>query len=79
VTTAFTTIRTRIEGRVGILTLNRPQVLNAINTAMVHEVGEAMRGFVADPEVLAIVVHGEGRSFLSASSPIVVPPIPASR
>jgi len=60
---AFETIRTRVEGHVGVLTLNRPHVLNAINAAMVREVGEAMRGFTADPDVLAIVIHGEGRAF----------------
>lgn len=59
----FETIRTNVEGHVGVLTLNRPNVLNAINSVMVREVGEALRGFVADRDVLAIVVHGEGRAF----------------
>ncbi len=57
------TIRTRVDGRIGVLTLNRPSVLNAINAAMVREIGEAMTAFVNDPQVRAIVIHGEGRAF----------------
>ena len=59
----FETIKTQVEGHIGVLTLNRPNVLNAINAVMVREVGEAMRRFVADPQVLAIVLNGEGRAF----------------
>ena len=59
----FETIKTQVDGHIGVLTLNRPNVLNAINAVMVREVGEAMRGFVADPQVLAIVLNGEGRAF----------------
>jgi enoyl-CoA hydratase len=57
------TIRTRLDGRIGVLTLNRPSVLNAINGAMVREINQAMADFVNDPQVLAIVIHGEGRAF----------------
>lgn len=57
------TIETKIDGRVGVLTLNRPKVLNAINRTLMREVTEAMNAFVKDPKVLAIVVHGAGRAF----------------
>jgi enoyl-CoA hydratase len=57
------TIETRIDGRVAVLTLNRPNVLNAINRALMGEVTRAMAGFIADPQVLAIVLHGNGRAF----------------
>jgi enoyl-CoA hydratase len=57
------TIETRIVGRVGVITLNRPQVLNAINRTLMREVTAAMDGFIADPKVLAIVLHGNGRAF----------------
>ncbi|MCC7048298.1 MAG: enoyl-CoA hydratase/isomerase family protein [Alphaproteobacteria bacterium] len=57
------TIKVRREGRVGVLTLNRPQVLNALNRTLMREVTEAMNGFVQDEGVLAIVVNGEGRAF----------------
>jgi enoyl-CoA hydratase/carnithine racemase len=57
------TIETRIDGRVGVITLNRPQVLNAINRTLMDEVTAAMDSFIADPKVLAIVLHGNGRAF----------------
>ena len=60
---AYQTIETRIEGRIGVITLNRPQVLNAINGTLMDEVTAAMRGFAADQGVLAIVLHGNGRGF----------------
>jgi enoyl-CoA hydratase len=60
---AFETIKSQLSDRIGILTLNRPQVLNAINQRMVKELTEALAALVADPRVLAIVLHGEGRAF----------------
>lgn len=60
---SFETIITRSTDRIGILTLNRPEVLNAINRTLMREVTEAVDAFVADPEVLAIVLHGSGRAF----------------
>ncbi|HEX3499458.1 MAG TPA: enoyl-CoA hydratase/isomerase family protein [Stellaceae bacterium] len=56
-------LETRIEGRIGVMTLNRPQVLNAFNSALVGEIGRALAAFDADPAVSAIVVHGNGRAF----------------
>ena len=62
-TQTYTTIETRIDGRVAILSLNRPAVLNAINRTLIDEVTAAMAAFVADPQVYAIVLHGNGRAF----------------
>lgn len=56
-------IKTSVEGRIGILTLNRPETLNAINGALMAAAGQALRRFVEDERVLAIVVHGAGRCF----------------
>jgi len=60
---SFQTIKTRSEGRVGVLTFDRPTLLNAFNSALIGEVNAAMIGFIADPNILAIVVHGNGRAF----------------
>jgi len=56
-------VLTRIENRTGILTFNRPQVMNAFNTALIAETHAAMEAFQSDDRVLAVVVHGEGRCF----------------
>ena len=42
----YTTIETQIDGRVAILSLNRPAVLNAINHMLIEEVTAAMTSFV---------------------------------
>lgn len=59
----FDAIKTRVDGRVGVIALNRPQVLNALNSVLMAEVNRAMADFIADEAVLAIVIHGEGRAF----------------
>ncbi len=56
-------LETRVDGRVGVLTFNRPEVLNAFNSALIGEVGRALHEFASNPAVNAIVVHGSGRAF----------------
>jgi enoyl-CoA hydratase len=52
----------RREG-VGLITLNRPEKLNAMNKAMIAELGGALDEAEADSSVRAIVVAGAGRAF----------------
>ncbi len=56
-------ILTEIQGRTGILTFNRPQVMNAFNSELLAATHDAMTDFLSDSRVLAIVVHGAGRCF----------------
>ena len=53
-------VRTARDGPVATLTLDRPEVLNAWDTAMREEVVDVLRAFEADPTVGAIVVTGAG-------------------
>lgn len=46
-----------------LITLNRPQVMNAINASMQQELHDALEEAVADPEIRAIVLTGAGRAF----------------
>lgn len=48
---------------IGLLRLNRPEVLNAINTPMIAEIEEALDRFEADEQVKAVVIVGTGRAF----------------
>lgn len=52
-----------IEGAVAVITLNRPQVLNAIDAATARAFGEAVAGIAADPAVRCVLLRGEGRAF----------------
>lgn len=56
-------VLTRVEGRIGHLVFNRPKQLNAFSAQVVAETGPALQRLVEDPQVLAIVVSGEGRAF----------------
>lgn len=47
------------------ITLNRPEVVNAINTALGHELYDAFKRVEADVEVRAVVLTGAGRGFCS--------------
>jgi enoyl-CoA hydratase/carnithine racemase len=53
------------DGRVAIITLNRPQVLNAFTPMMIDEWVRAIETAKLDPEVRAVVVTGAGRAFCS--------------
>jgi enoyl-CoA hydratase len=59
----FTTIRYETQGSVALLTLNRPDKLNAINSLMITELHQAMDQAESDEQVRAIVLQGEGRAF----------------
>lgn len=60
---AVPNVLTSRNGRVGILTFNRPEALNSFSGALICEVTAALRELVADEAVLAIVVNGAGRAF----------------
>ena len=53
--------------KVGIVTLNRPKQLNALNDALMDELGHALAGFEADPAIGAIVVTGSEKAFAAGA------------
>ncbi len=59
----YETVLVERRGGIGILTLNRPDRLNAMNQVLLREYGAAVADLNADPEVGAIVVTGAGRAF----------------
>ena len=59
----FETIELDQRGPVGLLGLNRPDKLNAINATMIDEINLALDRFENDDSVHAVVVHGNGRAF----------------
>src|SRR3954447_23140691 len=56
-----------ITDRVAVLTLNRPEVLNAFSTQMGHELDDAYRACDADDDVRAVVLTGAGRAFCAGA------------
>lgn len=61
----FETIILEKEDKVATLSLNRPDVLNAINNAMRRELLAALEDVAADDEVKVLVLTGKGRAFCS--------------
>jgi enoyl-CoA hydratase len=60
-------ILVELRGRVGWVTLNRPQALNALNDALIDELGAALQKFDADDAVGAIVITGSERAFAAGA------------
>jgi enoyl-CoA hydratase len=63
----YETILVETRGRVGLITLNRPKALNALNTTLMLEVVEAATRFDDDPAIGAIVITGSERSFAAGA------------
>ena len=61
------TILVRTEGRVGIVTLNRPKQLNALNDQLMDELGAALAAFDADPEIGCMVITGSEKAFAAGA------------
>lgn len=54
-------------GKVGLVTLNRPKVLNALNDALINELVHALTIFQEDSEVGAIVITGSKKAFAAGA------------
>jgi len=54
-------------GRVGLVTLNRPKALNALNDALMNELGNAFASFEADEGIGAIVITGNEKAFAAGA------------
>ncbi|MDD2867721.1 enoyl-CoA hydratase-related protein [Neomegalonema sp.] len=64
---SFECILTRVEGAVGVVTLNRPEALNALNRQLTGELSAAVAGFDADPQIGAILVTGSEKAFAAGA------------
>jgi enoyl-CoA hydratase len=61
-------ITTRVEGeKVGIITLNRPKQLNALNDQLMDELGHALQGFDADSTIGCMVITGSEKAFAAGA------------
>src|SRR5690606_35795601 len=53
--------------RVGLIRINRPDVLNALNSTVLTEIGAVLTEFDADPEIGAIVLTGSEKAFAAGA------------
>ncbi len=64
---AYENILVETRGRVGLVTLNRPKALNALNDALMNELGDALAKFDADDGIGAIVITGSDKAFAAGA------------
>jgi enoyl-CoA hydratase len=63
----FETLLTEMRGNVGLITLNRPKALNALNSTVMRELAAALKAFDADPAIGAIVLAGSEKAFAAGA------------
>jgi enoyl-CoA hydratase len=60
-------ILTEQKGRVGVVTLNRPKQLNALNAKLMHELAQALYAYDADSGIGAILITGNEKAFAAGA------------
>jgi enoyl-CoA hydratase len=63
----YQNILVETRGRVGVITLNRPKALNALNDVLMDELGHALLGFDSDDGIGAIVLTGSEKAFAAGA------------
>ena len=63
----YANILVEIHGRVGLIRLNRPQALNALNGALIADLNQALEGFESDPAIGAMVLTGSEKAFAAGA------------
>ncbi|BAO87436.1 enoyl-CoA hydratase [Caballeronia cordobensis] len=64
---AYENLLVETRDRVGLITLNRPKALNALNDALMDELGAALKAFDADENIGAIVLTGSEKAFAAGA------------
>jgi len=64
---AYQHILVRNEGGIAIVTLNRPQALNALNSALMDELSAALDGFETDDAIRCVIITGSEKAFAAGA------------
>lgn len=64
---SYDAILTEIRGRVGVVTLHRPQALNALNAQLIEELNQALDAFERDAHIGCIVLTGSEKAFAAGA------------
>ena len=64
---AHETIIAETRGKVGLITLNRPKALNALNSQVLADILDAVKAFEADPKIGAMVITGSEKAFAAGA------------
>lgn len=64
---AYETILVEVKGKVGIITLNRPQALNALNVQLIADINAALDGFERDDTIGCVIMTGSEKAFAAGA------------
>lgn len=64
---AYKTIQTKTEGRVGVITFDRPSALNALCDELTSELAAALEAFEADADIGCVVLTGSAKAFAAGA------------
>ena len=64
---AYQNILVETRGKVGLVTLHRPQALNALNEALIAELNDALGSFESNPEIGCTVITGSEKAFAAGA------------
>src|SRR5580698_6836961 len=64
---SYSSIIVEAHDRVGLIRLNRPQALNALNRALMSELGQAIAAFEADAEIGCMIITGSDKAFAAGA------------
>src|SRR3954463_14397323 len=64
---SYENILVETRGRVGLIRLNRPQALNALNSALIGELNGAIDAFEADANVGCMIITGSDKAFAAGA------------
>ncbi|SEQ12032.1 enoyl-CoA hydratase [Pseudomonas sp. NFACC02] len=64
---SYETILTEIRGRVALITLNRPEALNALNSALISELNHALDELESNRDIGCIVLTGSAKAFAAGA------------
>ena len=64
---AFSELRTEVHDRVGLVQIDRPKALNALNAIVMEELAAALEQFDSDPDIGAMVLTGDERAFAAGA------------
>jgi enoyl-CoA hydratase len=64
---AYETILVETKGKVGLITLNRPEALNALNDRLIGDINLALDGFEADASIGCVVLTGSEKAFAAGA------------
>ena len=63
----YENILVETRGNVGIITLNRPSALNALNSALIEDLYQALEAFEADDRIGCMVLTGSEKAFAAGA------------